>query len=139
MKVAEHVSQPRAYVLGMRILLGVLSLALLGASLAATAYLRGPAASGFHPHTIELVLSALPFIPEGRVIFAAASDGWDNTDVAGAVIDATDRDRAEELKLDTEDFLVRSDSYHFWRAMDGGILTGRTGVNIADFYLVLSE
>ena len=33
----------------MRILLGVLSLLLLAASLTATAYLHGPAASGFHP------------------------------------------------------------------------------------------
>lgn len=43
----------------MRNLLGVLSLALLGASLAAAVHMHGPAASAFHPHTVELLLSAL--------------------------------------------------------------------------------
>jgi len=62
--VAENVSPEAAYVLGMRILLGVLSVALLGATVAATAHLSAPSATGFHPHAVELVLSTL-------VIFAA--------------------------------------------------------------------
>ena len=85
----------------------------------------------------EFVLGAVNTIPENTVIVAAASDGWDNTDTAGAIGDAGDRERARAKGLSAERFLLANDSYRFWKLVGGAIMTGRTGINVADFYMVL--
>ena len=85
----------------------------------------------------EFVLGAVPTIPSNTVIVAAASDGWDNTNVAGAIGDAGDRERAQARGLFAEQFLLANDSYRFWELIGGAIMTGRTGINVADFYMVL--
>jgi glycerate-2-kinase len=87
----------------------------------------------------EFALAAVPDIPDDRVLVAAASDGWDNTDAAGAICDAGDRKRARERSIDPEQFLTHNDSYHFWQKTGGAILTGRTGINVADFYLIINQ
>jgi glycerate-2-kinase len=87
----------------------------------------------------ECALAAVTTITDHRVLVAASSDGWDNTDVAGAIVDAGDRKRARTLGLSPEEYLARNDSYHFWKKAGGAIVTGRTGINVADFYFVLSE
>jgi glycerate-2-kinase len=87
----------------------------------------------------EFALAAVPDIPDDRVIVAAASDGWDNTEVAGAICDAGDRKRALEKTLNPEQFLTHNDSYHFWQTAGGAIITGQTGINVADFYLIINK
>ena len=87
----------------------------------------------------ELALAGALVISDGRVLVAAASDGWDNTDVAGVVSDGGDRNRAKEQGVDPEQYLKENDSYHFWQKIGGAIMTGRTGVNVADFYFIISE
>lgn len=85
----------------------------------------------------EVVLAALPFAREGMLVLGAASDGWDNSDVAGALADKELRDSAEEMKLNSEDYLKENNSYEFFQHAGGHIQTGRTGANVADFYFVL--
>jgi glycerate-2-kinase len=87
----------------------------------------------------ELALAAVSSISDDRVLIAAASDGWDNSDAAGAISDAGDRKRALAKNLDPEKFLARNDSYHFWQEAGGAIHTGRTGINVADFYLIINK
>jgi glycerate-2-kinase len=85
----------------------------------------------------EVVLGAFPYVREGMLIVGAASDGWDNSDVAGAMADKEFFDGAEEMKLYSQDFLEKNDSYEFFKRAGGHIQTGRTGANVADFYFVL--
>lgn len=85
----------------------------------------------------EFVLGAVDTIPANTVIVAVASDGWDNTDTAGAIGDAGDRERARAKGISAEQFLYANDSYRFWKIVGGAIMTGRTGINVADFYMVL--
>lgn len=99
-----------------------------------TVKIRG---SGEGGRNQEFVLAAVPDIPDNRVLVAAASDGWDNSDAAGAIGDAGDRKRALTKTLDPEKFLANNDSYHFWKVLDGAIHTGRTGINVADFYFII--
>ncbi len=87
----------------------------------------------------ECALAAVPAMGDGRVLVAASSDGWDNTDVAGAICDAGDQKRALSLGLSPERYLAENDSYHFWRKLGGGIVTGKTGINVADLYFIISE
>lgn len=86
-----------------------------------------------------LALTALPHIDDHRLIVAAASDGWDNSDAAGALADLPAKERAQEMALDPQAFLARSDSYEFWRQHGDRIVTGKTGINVADFYFVIKE
>lgn len=101
-----------------------------------TVKIRG---SGKGGRNQEFALSAVPMIHDGRVVVASGSDGWDNTDKAGALCDAGDRKRAEEKGISPSEYLANNDSYHFWQTVGGAIDTGKTGVNVADFYFIISE
>ncbi|MBI2120294.1 MAG: DUF4147 domain-containing protein, partial [Parcubacteria group bacterium] len=59
----------------------------------------------------EVVLGALPHVREGMLVLGAASDGWDNSDVAGALADKDLVLSAENLGLSPENFLKKNDSY----------------------------
>ncbi len=84
----------------------------------------------------ELVLGALRNLQKGCVA-SAGTDGIDNTDAAGAIADLETLRRAEALGLSIEQYLQRNDSYHFFQAVKGLIITGPTGTNVADIMLVL--
>jgi glycerate-2-kinase len=91
----------------------------------------------------ELALSALLNIPDlstrtgNTVLISAASDGWDNTDHAGAMADREIFEKAKNLNLNAEDFLERSDSYNFWKNAGGAISTGKLGSNVSDLVIIL--
>ncbi len=87
----------------------------------------------------ELIIGALQNLGENTVIVAASSDGWDNTDMAGAIGDKELFEKAKEKGLDTETFLNNNNSYDFFKTMGGHIETGRTGSNISDLYFTLTK
>ena len=87
----------------------------------------------------ELVLGALPYIKDDRVVASIASDGWDNTESAGALADREMQKKAEELGLHPEDFLEKNNSYDFWQKIDGDIYTGRLGSNVSDLVIILNR
>lgn len=101
-----------------------------------TVHVRGNGEGGRNQ---ECALGALLALADDRVVVAAASDGWDNTDTAGAIVDINDQERARELGLHAESYLAANDSYHFWKKLGGSILTGRTGINVADFYFIIKR
>lgn len=102
-----------------------------------TVMIRG--VGGLGGRNQELVLSALPYIPENVVIVAAASDGWDNSNCAGAIGDRELYLHAKDMGLDTEKFLMENNSFEFFKKAGGHIITGRTGANVADLYFVLTK
>jgi glycerate 2-kinase len=87
----------------------------------------------------EMALSALQSIGENQVLLCAASDGHDNTDSAGAIVDASTGLRALSQHLDPKLFLENNDSFHFFEAVDSSIHTGLTGANVADFFVLITE
>jgi hydroxypyruvate reductase len=75
---------------------------------------------------------------EGVSILAGGSDGTDGpTDAAGAFADGATCARAEKLGLDAADFLARHDSWHFFQPLGDLLITGPTGTNVMDLYLLL--
>lgn len=85
-----------------------------------------------------LALAALPEIGEGDVVLAIASDGIDNSDCAGAIVDSAVVEKARERGLDITDHIARFDSYDFFKELgDGLMFTGQTGSNVSDLYLWL--
>ena len=87
----------------------------------------------------ELALAALRFIKEGTLITPVASDGYDNTDAAGAICDASVKARAAELGLSEEDYLNRNDSYNFFQKTGAQLQTGDTGSNVSDLVIAIKE
>jgi len=87
----------------------------------------------------ELVLGALPHLKEDVVIVAAASDGWDNSDMAGAIGDKSLFEKAKKEGLSIEEFLDSNNSYEFFEKLGGHIETGRTGSNVSDLYFTLTK
>jgi len=88
----------------------------------------------------ETALSALPGISglEGTVVVALGTDGIDgNSPAAGAIADSLSSLRAKRLGLTPKEFLRRNDSYHFFRRLNDILLTGPTGTNVGDLYIMV--
>jgi hydroxypyruvate reductase len=76
---------------------------------------------------------------DGVAILSGGTDGTDGpTDAAGAFADGTTIHRAQTLGLRAEAFIQRSDSYHFFAALDDLLFTGPTGTNVMDIYMLLA-
>lgn len=89
----------------------------------------------------EVALSALNGIAGhvGIAVAAIGTDGIDgNTKVAGAIVDGNSAERASRMKLDSNRFLARNDSGRFFRLLGDQLLTGPTGTNVGDIYLMIS-
>lgn len=73
----------------------------------------------------------------GLLVASFASDGFDNTPVAGAIADEVSLAKSKELKLDAGEYLNNNDSYSFFQKTGGFILSERKSFNISDLMLVL--
>jgi glycerate 2-kinase len=89
----------------------------------------------------EAALSAAQGIAglDGVVVAALGTDGIDgNSKAAGALVDGRTAMRAKRKRLDLANFLARNDSHRFFRALNDNLVTGRTGTNVGDLYLMIS-
>ncbi|MFA6270346.1 MAG: DUF4147 domain-containing protein [Candidatus Paceibacterota bacterium] len=86
----------------------------------------------------EMALSALSHMSSDTVLICASSDGFDNTDHAGAIVDNALFQKSKDLNLSTEEYLQNSDSYNFFKKIsDGAIYTGKLGSNVSDLCIIL--
>jgi glycerate-2-kinase len=103
-----------------------------------TVEVRGNGIGGRNQNT---VLSALRDLEgaDGLAIAAFGTDGVDgNSQAAGAIADGNSALRAHSKGLDPQLFLERNDSFNFFRKLNDNIVTGRTGTNVGDLYLLVS-
>lgn len=84
----------------------------------------------------EVVLGALESLSENTIICSFATDGWDNTEYAGAIGDALTKTKAQELSLNIPNFIDSHDSFHFFEQVKDGIDTGRLPSNVSDLFIV---
>jgi glycerate-2-kinase len=102
-----------------------------------TVLVRG---NGIGGRNQELALSSVEGIAglDGVVIGALGTDGIDgNSRAAGAIVDGATLGRAQRKGLMAKEYLARNDSYNFFRALNDNLVTGRTGTNVGDIYLVV--
>ncbi len=85
----------------------------------------------------HLALSALKEIREDQIFISLASDGIDNSEVAGAIVDRKTKIKAQKLNIVPQDYLDNYDAYNFLKQTDDLIITGPTGINVADLMLLL--
>ena len=88
----------------------------------------------------EFALSAareISGLPDTMII-GFGTDGRDgSTPVAGAVSDGSTVDRARLMGMDPTQYLLKNDSYTFFEGLGDVIVTGPTGTNVNDLYLLL--
>ena len=78
-------------------------------------------------------------VDENSVLILLASDGMDNSDSAGTVVDKSTLEKVEKLGLDLDDYIDRFDAYTIFQKSDDMIMTGPTGTNVADLFILLNK
>ena len=85
-------------------------------------------------------LAKQPLPVRDFAILSAGTDGIDgNSPAAGSVADMQTIARARQEGMDADDFLRRSDSYHFFERLHDAIVTGPTGNNLRDLRILLAH
>ncbi len=89
----------------------------------------------------EFALAAAPAL-EGLPQVFVAGVGTDGTDgptmAAGAIVDGGTISRAKEKGISHEAALRENDSYRFFHRAGGHVVTGPTGTNVNDVYMILA-
>jgi glycerate-2-kinase len=101
--------------------------------------IKGKGGKGGRNLHLGLCAIAGEIINPDSVFISFASDGMDNSDVAGAVVDKGITEKAEKMGLHAEDYLNRLDSYSFFEKAGGMIKTGPTGSNVSDLMILLTK
>jgi glycerate-2-kinase len=102
-----------------------------------TVEVRGEGIGGRNQETALWAVDSVAGL-SGTAIAALGTDGIDgNSNAAGAIIDGNTEARAKRRRLDVQDFLARNDSYRFFRKLNDNLMTGRTGTNVGDLYLLV--
>jgi glycerate-2-kinase len=81
----------------------------------------------------------LKMIDNDSVFISLASDGMDNSDAAGAIVDKQTLDKIEKLNIDVDDYLERYDAYPVFKESGDMIITGPTGANVSDLMILLTR
>ncbi len=104
-----------------------------------TINLKGKGKGGRNQHLALIMATSLDNLP-GITFLSAGTDGTDGpTDAAGAIVDSYTSLSAKKLNLNIESYLHDCDSYHFFKQVDGLIITGPTQTNVMDLMVLLIE
>lgn len=101
-----------------------------------TVVVKGKGVGGRNQH---LALSALTSIQENQVLITLASDGHDNSESAGAIIDSSTLLHSKTLHFESKTFLEKCDSFTFFCEIGDSIDTGLTGSNVADLFVCIKN
>ncbi|OIO29551.1 hypothetical protein COX93_00890 [Candidatus Nomurabacteria bacterium CG_4_10_14_0_2_um_filter_30_12] len=97
--------------------------------------------SGKGGRSLHMGLSVIKkkLIDDDSLFISFASDGMDNSDRAGAIVDKSTIEKIEKLDLNVNDYLERFDSYNIFEKSGDLINTGPTGVNVSDLMILLTK
>lgn len=98
-----------------------------------------PAVHGAGGRNLEMALAALTDIGDGELVLPFASDGHDNTELAGGIADATTREHAAAKGCVAEEYLAAHRSLDFFTTTGDGLTTGYTGTNVSDLVIALKR
>ena len=89
---------------------------------------------------LYLAMKAIGKFGDGSVFVALASDGLDNCQAAGAVIDTDLVQRLSKSGVNTEEYMSRYDAFNFFDKLgDGMFFTGPTGANVSDIMFLITK
>ncbi|MFA6136343.1 MAG: DUF4147 domain-containing protein [Candidatus Paceibacterota bacterium] len=73
------------------------------------------------------------------LVSSFASDGFDNTPVAGAIVDQESLEKTKNLSLNPKKFLSKNDSFSFFRKTQDQIYIQRKSFNVSDLMLIIKK
>jgi glycerate-2-kinase len=81
----------------------------------------------------------MEMINDNSVLLLLASDGIDNSDAAGVVIDKNTIEKLEKLNINIDEYLDNYDAYPVFKKTGDMIMTGPTGANVSDLIILLKK
>ncbi|MFA5095270.1 MAG: DUF4147 domain-containing protein [Candidatus Paceibacterota bacterium] len=81
----------------------------------------------------------MKLIGDNSVFISFASDGMDNSNAAGTIVDKNTIKKINKLDLNVSDYLERFDSYSIFQKSGDLIMTGSTGSNVSDLMILLTK
>ena len=78
-------------------------------------------------------------VDENSVFMPLASDGMDNSDSAGAIVDKNAIEKVEKLGINLDNYIDRFDAYPVFQKSGDMIMTGPTGANVSDLMILLTK
>lgn len=76
---------------------------------------------------------------DGEVFVSLASDGMDNSNSAGAIVDKETISKIHKLNLNIENHLKDFDAYPVFEKSEDMIMTGPTGANVSDVMILFNK
>jgi glycerate-2-kinase len=100
-----------------------------------------PKNAGKGGRNLHMALEAVKMrlVDDDSVFISFASDGMDNSDAAGAIVDRETMEKVAKLQLDVHAYSARFDSYNFFQQTGDMIFTGPTGANVSDLMIFLTK
>jgi glycerate-2-kinase len=98
-----------------------------------------PVSNGTGGRNQHLAMEALKTIQDNETFLFLASDGADNSDCAGAIVDSEFKQKLQALNLNLGDYLNRFDGYNLGKALGNQIFTGPTEANVSDLFIYLKK
>ncbi|MFA6324750.1 MAG: DUF4147 domain-containing protein [Candidatus Paceibacterota bacterium] len=95
--------------------------------------------SGGRSLFMGLRASKLKIIDEDSVLIPLASDGRDNSDAAGVIVDKNTYKHIEESNINIDEYLESFDVYPVFKKSGDMIITGPTGANVSDLMILLTK
>lgn len=83
---------------------------------------------------------AIDFITDEDAFISFASDGIDNRSVAaGAIVDVDSKNKIKEKNISPAEFLEKDMADELFTSIGDSIITGATGSNVSDLYMMLRK
>ncbi len=83
---------------------------------------------------------AIEEIEDGQVFLSLASDGIDNSSQsAGVLIDVNVKKLIQEKGINVKDYTEKNNEDELFKLLGNQIITGHTGSNVSDLYLLINE
>lgn len=90
--------------------------------------------------SLFLGMTALDKIGKDSVFLCLASDGLDNSDSAGAIVDKLVYEKILSSGIDIKHYMDTFDAYTFFQKVgDGMMFTGQTGANVSDLMILVTK
>jgi glycerate 2-kinase len=100
---------------------------------------KGSGKGGRNLHMALLCAKAIAGM-EGVIGISLATDGEDgSTDAAGAMFDGSTLERGAKLGLDYSENLENQSSYDYFKTLGDLLITGSTGTNINDIFILIKN
>ncbi|MEO8065444.1 MAG: DUF4147 domain-containing protein [Candidatus Doudnabacteria bacterium] len=88
---------------------------------------------------LYVAMIALDLIGPDECFLALASDGMDNSDAAGAVVDAKTKKTLNDLKINLADSIAKFNGYKLFEQLGELVFTGPTEANVSDLFILVKN